>query len=270
MQAKTILVTGATDGIGKQTALELAQMGAHLLVHGRNQTKVNETVAWIQPKAGHERVEGVVADLSSLGQVRRLAKEVASRCERLDVLLHNAGVYMTQHRLTVDGYEMTFAVNHLAPFLLTHLLLPLIQKNTPARLITVSSAVHQRGRIEFDNLQAEKQFNPYAAYAQSKLANVLFAYECAERLAGTGITSNTLHPGVITTKLLAQGFNMTGDTVEAGAATSVYLASAPELAETTGQYFNKKRATPSASATQDRELRAELWRVSEKLVGISV
>jgi retinol dehydrogenase-14 len=210
MQDKTILITGSTDGIGRQAALELAALGSRVIVHGRNASRGRTVVEEIQTATGNQNVDLIIADLSSQKQVRQLAAEVLKRYDRLHVLVNNAGVFMNERQVTEDGLETTFAVNHLAPFLLTNLLLDLLKKSAPSRVVTVSSVVHTRGKIDFDNLQAEKRFGSYSAYALSKLANVLFTYQLARLLEGTGVTVNCLHPGVVGTKLLRVGFDMPG------------------------------------------------------------
>lgn len=265
MKGKIVLVTGSTDGIGQQTALELARMGAHVLVHGRSEQRAAAVRDEIRRLSDNPHVDAIAADLAALRHMRQLANTLRQRYDRLDVLINNAGVFMNERRLTEDGLEMTFAVNHLAPFLLTQLLMDSLQAAHDARIITVSSVAHQRATVDFDDLQGERQFDGYRAYALSKLGNILFTYELAERLAGTGITANCLHPGVITTKLLQTGFNMSGASLQQGAATSVYLASSQEVANVTGTYFVDKRPTPSAPLTHDRELRQRFWRVSEEL-----
>jgi len=270
MKGKIVFVTGSTDGIGKATALELARMGATVVLHGRNPGRCHVVLREIQ-KASKSTAPGCfAADLSSMKEVRKLAEDVRANYKRLDVLINNAGVFMTGRRLTVDGFETTFAVNHLAPFLLTHLLLDLLTSNAPARIINVSSIAHQRARIDFDNLQGERKFTGYGAYALSKAANILFTYELAERLEGSGVTVNCLHPGVINTKLLREGFGgMSGAPLKEGAATSVYLASAPDVGATTGRYFVKNREEPSSPATYDGSLRKMIWTISERLCGLS-
>ncbi len=267
MKDKTILITGSTDGIGKQTALELAKMGATVLLHGRNPARLDRVQKEIKKASGNKRIEVFIADLSSLKQVRNLAQHVLERHDRLDVLINNAGVYENRHGISQDGFEMTFAVNHLAPFLLTMLLLDLIIKSSPGRIINVSSQVHA-SHMDFGNLQAEKHYSAYETYSLSKLCNVLFTYELAERLTGTGITANCLHPGVIDTKLLKAGWGMGGSPVTQGSRTSVYLASAPELSAVTGKYFNNRRSTKSSQISYDADTRKRLWRVSEQLTGI--
>ena len=266
MKDKTILITGSTDGIGKQTALELAEMGATVLLHGRNSERADRVLNEIKKATGNDSIEAFIADLSSLKQIRKLAEQVLYKHDRLDVLINNAGVYETSHRISQDGFEMTFAVNHLAPFLLTLLLLELITKSSPGRIINVSSQVHASG-IDFDNLQAEKYYSAYEAYSLSKLCNVLFTYELAERLKGTGITVNCLHPGVIGTKLLKVGWGMGGSPVTQGSKTSVYLATASELSTITGHYFVNKKPVKSSQISYDAETGKRLWCISEQLTG---
>lgn len=262
--SKTILVTGATDGIGKAAATELARRGAHVILHGRSLEKLKQTQDEIQRLAPDAKLDSAPADLSSLTHVRAMAREVASRFSRLDVLLHNAGVFMKQRELTEEGYEKTFTVNHLAPFLLTLELLPLLRASR-ARIVTVSSVAHNRGRIDFNNLNAESRFDGYTAYAQSKLANILFANELAEQESGR-LTSNSLHPGVITTKLLKTGFNSTGVSVEEGAATSIYLADSPEVEGVTGKYFSNRLETAVAPHALDKATQKQLWAKSLEMI----
>ncbi|MEW6364191.1 MAG: SDR family oxidoreductase [Acidobacteriota bacterium] len=268
LDGRVVLVTGATDGIGKQTALELARMGAKVLVHGRKSARCDAARSEIVEATRSRRLDTFVADLASLKQVRELAAQLTRKYDRLHVLVHNAGVYMTRRVLTEDGFETTFAVNHLAPFLLTHLLLDLLKRSAPSRVITVSSVAHHRATLDFGNLQGEKRFDGYSAYSLSKLANILFTNELAERLAGTGATANCLHPGVIGTKLLRAGFGMGGASVEEGARTSVYLASSPEVAGVTGKYFAKCKELESSTQSRDREAAKRLWEVSRRLVGL--
>ena len=270
MKGKTVFITGSTDGIGKATALELARMGATVILHGRNPGRCHIVLAEVQRASKNVAPGCFAADLSSMKEVRKLAEDVRGSYERLDVLINNAGVFMTQRRLTEDGFETTFAVNHLAPFLLTHLLLDLLASSAPARIINISSVAHQRAHLDLDNLQGEKKFTGYGAYALSKLANILFTYELAERLQGTGVTVNSLHPGVINTKLLREGFGgMSGAPLKEGAATAVYLASAADVGATTGRYFVKKKEEVSSPVTHDGALRKTFWTVSERLCGIS-
>ena len=268
MKDKIVLITGSTDGIGKQTALELARLGATVLLHGRNAERGQKALAEVRKVTGSESLDYFAADLSSLKQVRALAAQVREKYDRLHVLVNNAGVYMQERRLTEDGLETTFAVNHLAHFLLTHLLLDLLKKSAPARIVNVSSGLHHSARVDLDDLQGEKRFSGFSAYCLSKLGNILFTYELAERLAGTGVTVNALHPGGIATKLLRAASGSSGASLEEGAATPVYLASAPEVENVTGEYFVRKRAAPSSPLTHDVKLRREFWAISERLAGI--
>jgi NAD(P)-dependent dehydrogenase (short-subunit alcohol dehydrogenase family) len=268
IQNTTVLISGSTDGIGLQTALTLAQMGATVLLHGRDKHRGAIVLDELRKTTGNQHIDLFVADLSSMARVRELAGNVTSAYPRLDVLINNAGVYMNERILTADGLETTFAVNHLAAFVLTHHLLDLLKRSAPSRIITVSSVAHQRGSLDFNNLQGERKFSPYGAYALSKLANILFTVELAERLAGTGVTANCLHPGVINTKLLRKGFAIGGDSLEAGAETPVYLATSPAVEGITGKYFFKNREVKLSSHAVDRRDRRELWRVSEGLAGI--
>ncbi|HLL01009.1 MAG TPA: SDR family oxidoreductase [Myxococcaceae bacterium] len=261
---RIVLVTGATDGIGLETASELARKGARVVVHGRSAARVDNARKKIEEAGG--RTEGVVFELSSLASVRQGAEELARRFPRLDVLVNNAGVFMNERVVTEDGLETTFQVNHLAPFLLTTLLLQGPLSGPGVRIVNVSSIAHNRGRMNFEDLQLARGYNGYGAYAQSKLANVLFTFELAQRVPADLVTVNCLHPGVVSTKLLVEGFGMQGnDTLEQAAATSVYLAWAPEAAKVTGRYFVRQReASPSPSAL-DEETRRKLWEISETL-----
>jgi NAD(P)-dependent dehydrogenase (short-subunit alcohol dehydrogenase family) len=264
---RIVLVTGATAGIGLQTVLELAQMGVHVIVHGRSQQKVDSARRTLEAAGG--KVEGVVFDLNSLASVRRGAEELARRFPRLDVLVNNAGVFMNERVLTEDGLETTFQVNHLAPFLLTNLLLKGPLTGPGARIINVSSVAHTRGRMRFEDPQLGRGFQGYAAYSQSKLANVLFTFELAERLPASQVTANCLHPGVVSTKLLTEGFGFHGsDTMEEGAETSVFLATSPKVEGVTGRYFARKREVNPASQALDVAARKQLWELSEKLCGL--
>jgi retinol dehydrogenase 12 len=272
MQGKICLVTGATLGIGKETALGLARKGAQVVIVGRDPERTRETAAWIAREPGNSQVDFFVADLSSQAEVRRLANEFKSKYSRLDVLLNNAGALFTRRETTVDGFERTWALNHLAEFLLTQLLLDTLEASAPARVVNVASSVHTGGRIAFDDLQGEKKYSGVGAYNQSKLANILFTYALARRLKGKGVTANCLHPGVVATGFgqntpglvktllgLARPFLITP---EKGAATSIYLASSPEVADITGKYFAKCRPIASAKITSDVALQEKLWEVS--------
>lgn len=263
MTQKFVLITGATDGIGKATAEELARRGLTVILHGRSLEKVQQAHNEILRKVPQARLETVTADFASLEQVRALSKEITTRFERLDVLINNAGVFMQTRQLSQDGFELTFAVNHLAHFLLTRNLLPLL-RNSQARVVTVSSISHRRGQINFSDLNSEHNFEGYLAYAQSKLANILFSNELAMRERGQ-LTSNSLHPGGVTSKLLQTGFGITGISPAQGAETSVYLAVAPEVANISGKYFSESREVPTMPPILDAAVGKQLWEVSEQL-----
>ena len=261
---KTILVTGSTDGIGKQTALELLKRGAKVLIHGKDLKKLEKTK---KEFSKYGEVKYYKADFSSFKDIKRMADEILENESELKVLINNAGIFSHKRILSEDGYELTFAVNHLAPFYLTYLLLPLLKKSSPSRIINVSSMAHSSS-IDFSNLQGERGYSGYEAYSLSKLANILFTFELAEKLKDYDITVNCLHPGVINTKLLREGWGFGGGSVVEGAKTSVYLASSSEVSNITGKYFSNQRVSEPASIAYDKEIRKKLWEISEKLTGI--
>jgi retinol dehydrogenase 14 len=276
--SRTVLVTGASGGIGKATALGLARMDAHVAIVGRDPERTEAAARDIRAVGG-SAVDVFIADLSSQAEVRRLAAEALQRLPRIEVLINNVGGYWNSRHVTADGLERTFAVNHLAPFLLTSLLLGRMKQNAPARVITVSSNAHRTGRIDFDDLQGERSYSGSRAYDQSKLANVLFAYELARRLRGTGVTSNALHPGVVRTsfgaddpagiqKFVVPLLRPLMKSPERGAATSIQLATAPGLEGVTGAFFANGRRTRSSKASYDEVDATRLWRVSAELVGL--
>lgn len=278
MQGKTVLITGATDGIGKETARALAKMGAKVTIVGRNREKSERVLAELKQSTGNPNIELLLADLSSMQAVRDLAEAFKTKHDRLDVLVNNAGAIYDSREVTVDGYERTFATNHLAYFLLTNLLLDLLKKSAPARIVNVASEAHKSGKLDFDDLQSEKHFSTFTVYGTSKLANVLFTYELARRLAGTGVTANCLHPGVIasgfgnsTNRVLRIGFSLVRpfmiDAVK-GAQTTIYCASSPAVEGVTGKYFKNKRPYPSRKLTHNEAIAKRLWEVSEGLVGL--
>ncbi|MFQ3597715.1 MAG: SDR family oxidoreductase [Chloroherpetonaceae bacterium] len=269
MKEKIVLITGATDGIGKQTALDLAKAGATVLLHGRNPKRLIETMSDIRAKLPGIKLDCFNADFASLNAIRKMVVDLRQKYSRLDVLINNAGVFMKTRELSHDGYEMTFAVNHLAHFFLTHLCMPLLKASSEPRVITVSSIAHMRATLDMDNLQGEKKFEGYNAYSLSKLANVLFAVELANTMKGSTLTSNALHPGVISTKLLEAGFAMKGASLEEGAETSVYLAMSPEVAGVSGKYFVKKRPQAYNPIADNSEIRKRFWEHSCRLVGIT-
>ena len=268
VRVKTILITGSTDGIGLETARALAERGCAVLVHGRNRTRADAAARAVAAATGNRQVTAMAADFAALAEVRALAQQVLRACPRLDVLINNAGIAVRRRRLSADGYESTFAVNHLAPFLLTNLLLDRLRASAPARIVNVSSGAHSSGRIDFDDLQMERGFDGWAAYCNSKLANALFTCELARRLDAGEVTANFLHPGVIDTKLLHVNFGG-GSPVTEGARTPLHLALAAELEGVSGAYFVDRRRARVSAAAGDRRLAAELWRVSSALTGLA-
>ena len=270
---RTVLVTGSTDGIGKETALALARKGCRVIVHGRSRAKVDAAIASLRQALGEghgqARLEGWACDLSSLAEVRAKSRELLALAPRLDVFLHNAGVYARERTVTPEGFELTFAVSHLAPFILVQQLLPALAAAAPARVVMVSSQVHRGAQLHLDDLNLSRGFSGYAAYGQSKLCNVLFANGLAARYPAHQLTANSLHPGVVGTKLLTQGFGMRGgpDSLAEGAETSVYLATSPEVANVTGKYFDRCREVRASEEARDEALREALWKKSEELTG---
>lgn len=278
MTGKTCIVTGANSGIGKATATHLAGLGARVVLICRNSKRGEKAREIIIKSTGNRAVDLLLADLSIQREVRRVAGEIDARYERIDVLINNAGLMTRSRRLSADGLEMQFAVNHLAPFLLTHLLLDKIKASAPARIITLASTAHSRGYIDFDDLQGELSYNGWQAYANSKLANVMFTYELARRLDGSGITVNCVHPGVIHTGLmrnvskiisglwfLLQGFFKKADE---GAETPVYLASSPEVTGISGKYFRHCKPCGTSEESNNKEIQQRLWETSKALTGI--
>jgi NAD(P)-dependent dehydrogenase (short-subunit alcohol dehydrogenase family) len=284
MQGKTVVVTGANSGIGFETAAALASMGARVLVTARNADKGRAAVAAItQRLPGEGRVQLVVFDLADLASVRHGAAEILDQAPRLDVLVNNAGLVLSERVETVDGYEATFAINHLGPFLLTNLLLERMTASAPSRVVNVASTAHTTARkgIPFDDLQSAKHYRGMRVYGQSKLANILFTLELARRFQGTGLTANSLHPGTVRTGygrggdargLLGFGITIASPfflSAAKGARTSVYLASSPEVERVSGEYFVKCKPRRPRRWAQDAEAAQRLWQVSEELVGLA-
>jgi retinol dehydrogenase 14 len=264
-----VLVTGATDGIGRETARELVRRGAKVIVHGRSREKAETVRRELEAIAEGSTLPVVIGDFAKLASARALGEELAGRPERIDVLLNNAGVYMNDLVATEDGFEATFAVNHVAPFVLTHALLRKLRDGEPARIVNVSSIAHTRGGLDMNALGSTEDFEPYRAYAASKLANVLFTVELARRLGPGPVTVNALHPGVVSTKLLTEGFKMRGnDSLSEGAATSVHLALAPELARVTGKYFAYEKETQPSKTARDADLARTFYARSCELTGV--
>ena len=276
----TVLVTGATGGIGRETALGLSSMGADVAIVGRDPDRTHDTAGDIRSASdGRGRVIPFVADLSSQAEVRRLADEVLNTLSRVDVLLNNVGGYWHTRHVTADGLERTFALNHLAPFLLTNLLLDRLTQSAPARVVTVASNAQAMGKIDFDDLQGERAYSGSRAYNQSKLANVLFAYELARRVPADLVTANALHPGVVSTafgaedpagiqRMLVPVIRPFMKSPADGAATSIYLASDPSLSGVTGRYYANRKPKQSSASSYDQQVAARLWAASAELVGL--
>jgi NAD(P)-dependent dehydrogenase (short-subunit alcohol dehydrogenase family) len=278
MQGRVCLITGATSGIGLVTARELAHRGAHVVLVGRNPAKCHAAVAQIQAETGSREVDTLLADLSSQRQVRELARQFRERHARLDVLVNNAGGMWVKRELTVDGLEMTIAVNHLAYSLLTHLLLDTLKASAPARIVNVASDAHRKATIDFDDLMGERHYGGWRQYCRSKLMNVLFTYELNRHLTGTVVTVNAVHPGWVATgfasnngwkgrliQIAARCFALGPDK---GARTVIFLASSPEVAGVTGRYFVRERAVHSSPATYDESAARRLWQISLELTGL--
>ena len=278
MNGRICLVTGGTNGIGKSTAQELAQMGATVIIVGRDAQKTSRVVNEIRATSGNPKVRPMLADLSSQLDVRRLADEFKSQYAHLHVLINNAGAVFMKRQLSMDGIEMTFALNHLAYFLLTDLLLDTLKASAPARIINVSSNAHTSGKIEFDNLQGERIYSP-RVYENSKLANILFTTELARRLQGTGVTVNALHPGFTATgfaknngraiaALVSIFAPLVARSPAKGAETSIYLASSPSVEGLSGEYFYDSQVIQAAPQANDMAVARRLWDVSAEMVDL--
>lgn len=275
LKGKTVLVTGATAGIGRETALGVAKLGAHVVIVGRNAEKTKRVVEELKSASGNQQIEFLLADLSLLSEVRKLAAAFIERFGTLHVLINNVGAINLKREVTAEGYELTFAMNHLGLFLLSELLTPALQKGAPARIINLSSDAHRAAGINYDDLQSERGYSSFRVYSNSKLMNLLFTRELSRRLADQKITVNAVHPGMVASDFMtkpgimgkiANAFvQLFGISPEAGARTSVYLASSPEVEGVTGKYFVKSKArTPSKEAQSDESAR-RLWELSEKL-----
>ena len=282
MSGKIVMVTGATAGIGLQTAKDIAKMNAKVVIVGRNPQKTEGVVADIKRETGNQNVEYLLADLSSLADMRQLADDYKAKYDRLDVLVNNVGAMMTTRQETVDGLEMTFALNHLGYFLPTLLLLDVIKSSAPARIVNVSSSLHSNGEIDFDNIELKQGYGSFKAYNATKLMNVLFTNELARRLEGSNVTVNALHPGLVASnfavtnnknplnRIMRMGLNLFAISLEEGAKTSVYLATSPAVEGVTGKYFEKsaeKRASESSHNEADAK---RLWQLSEEITGLTV
>ncbi len=266
------MVTGGSSGIGKATALALAEMGANLTIVCRDRARGQLALDEIKSQTKNRSVHLMIADLSSQASVRQCVREFQSRYEKLHLLINNAAVLMPKRALTVDGIEMTFAVNHLAYFLLTNLLLDQLKAAGAARIVNVSSEAHRGVSIDFDNLQGERSYSRLRAYSLSKLCNIFFTYELAKRLQGSEVTANCLHPGVVATSLFRQTpkviellIKLFAANPRKGAATSIYLATAPEISNISGKYFSNCRPLPSSAQSYEESSRARLWQLSQEL-----
>jgi retinol dehydrogenase-14 len=279
MSGRVCVLTGATRGIGRATAEGLAELGATLVLVCRRLEDGRAVARDLAEKYRAPRPEVVIADLSSQRSIRDAADEIRERHPDIQVLINNAGVIPKERETTVDGLEMQFAVNHLAYFLLTNLLLDRLIAGAPARVVSVSSGAHQGGTLDFSDLQSERRYDPVRVYGRTKLANVLFTYELARRLRGTGVTANCLHPGVIATKLLSDYMNVPlvggaiartfGGSPDKGSETSIYLAASPEVEGITGRYFVAGRETRSSRASYDEALQRRLWEESARLTALA-
>ena len=280
MEGRTVVITGANSGVGKATAVARAAAGARTVMTARDESRGRQAQEDVKRASGSDRVDLVVFDLADLASVREGARRLLDAYERIHVLVNNAGLVLSHRAVTTDGFEATFATNHLGPFLLTRELTDRLKESAPARVVTVASTAHRSARrgLDFDDLQSERRYAGMRAYGRSKLANILFTNELARRLAGSGVTANSLHPGTVATGfardhdasgLLAFGVKVIKPfvlTPERGARTSVYLASSPEVEGVTGHYFIKCRARRPSAAARDEAAAARLWSVSEELV----
>ena len=279
MGGKVALVTGGTSGIGKATAMALSAMGADVVVVGRDRERGERAVEEIRAQTGG-RVDLALADLSSQAEVRALAEEFKRRYDRLDVLVNNAGLVQSTRTETVDGLESTFAVNHLAPFLLTNLLLDRLKQSAPSRVVTVSSEAEWWRDIDFDDLQSKKNYSGFPVYGMTKLANIMFTYELAERLEGTGVTATCMHPGAVNTRfgtnnwgpmtILFRLFKPLMRTPDQGADTVIWLAASPEVEGVSGRYYSDRKPLEPKKIANDPAARRRLWEESERLTGLGV
>jgi NAD(P)-dependent dehydrogenase (short-subunit alcohol dehydrogenase family) len=264
LDGATILVTGATDGLGKRVARELAGKGATVLLHGRNSERLEAALEHIRKETGSERLGSYLADLSSLAQVRALAERILSDQIRLDVLINNAGVIVRERKESEDGFELTFAVNYLAHFLLTSLLSPLLRDSAPARIVNVASA--GQSPVDFDDVMLERRYDGMRAYTQSKLAQIMFTFELARHLSGSGVSVNALHPAsLMDTKMVSETFGYTMSTVQEGAVATVHLAASPDVEGVTGRYFDGHYEARANRQAYDPAARKRLWALSEDL-----
>jgi NAD(P)-dependent dehydrogenase (short-subunit alcohol dehydrogenase family) len=275
-----VLITGGSSGIGKAAAIALAKMGYKVIILSRSKERGEKALEEIKKSSGSNDVELMTCDLGNQASIREFAENFKAKYERLDILINNAGVILPGRHETSDGYELQFGVNHLGHFLLTNLLLDTIKNSSPARIVVVASGAHKAGKIHFDDINLKNKYSIIKAYSQSKLANVLFTYGLADRLKGTGVTVNCLHPGAVATNMgvnretgfgtfitsLLKPFFLTP---EEGAATSIYLATSEEVKDVSGKYFYRKKPVKSSKQTYDKQLALQLWKLSESLTGLN-
>ncbi len=267
--SKIILITGSTDGIGKQTALELAERNNQIIIHGRDEKKCISTLNEIKSKTGNQKIDYVVADFSTIKSIEQMANIISSKYSHLDVLLNNAGVYLRERKTNDRGIELTFMINHLAHFYLTFLLFDLIKESDDGRIINVSSIAHESADFNDDDFMLGKKYSGYTAYANSKLFNLLFTYALHRRLKNSNVKVYALHPGVISTKLLYEGFRITGSPLNIGAETPVYLSTSENVKNQSGNYFIKKKPVQSSRISYDEGLQEKLWNYSLELLGLN-
>ncbi len=265
---KLILITGSTDGIGKQTAFELAEQGHSIIIHGRSEERCLSALEEIKNRTKNSNLDFVVADFSKKENVQRMAEELKTKYTRIDVLINNAGVYLKNRQTNDDGIELTFMINHLAHFYLTLLLIDLLKKSDDARIINVSSIAHENANFNFDDLMLQKGYSGYKAYANSKLFNLFFTFSLHRILKNSNIKVFALHPGVITTKLLRAGFGISGSSLSVGAETPVYLATSNEVINHSGKYFVKKKPVNSSKISYNESLQEILWDISIQLLNL--
>ncbi|MEK7431804.1 MAG: SDR family oxidoreductase [Cyanobacteriota bacterium] len=280
LKGKICIVTGSNSGIGKVTALEIAKMGATVIMVSRDRNKGEKALEEVRNLSGNKDVELMLCDFASQKSIRKFAEEFKSKYQKLHILVNNAGLILTEKTITEDGIESTFAINHIGYFLLTELLLDVIRESTPARIVNVSSDAHKTGHIDFDDINFErKKYSSIGAYCNSKLANILFTRELAKRLKGTKITVNCLHPGVISSNFGSNTSGILGflvkiakpffTTVEKGAETQIYLATSPQVEDVTGEYFSKKKVAYTTSEANNEGIAKKLWDVSNEMIKAS-
>jgi NAD(P)-dependent dehydrogenase (short-subunit alcohol dehydrogenase family) len=278
MKGKVCVVTGATSGIGLEIAGGLAELGATVVITGRNEDLGNQVVRDIKKRTGNSLIELMIADFTTQKEVHKLADRLKNRYDKIDVLVNNAGLYQPEHTITPDGVELTFAVNYLAPFLLTHLLLDPLRRAAPSRVVNMASSFHKRGYLDFENINFNNgNYSGMQAYMNSKLALLHFTYKMAKKLEPMGITMNAVHPGIVKTNLPRErkfyGFILRIIpfflTAKQGAKTPIYLASSPEVRDVTGKYFIKKKPVKSSKKSYDKEMREKLWNLSLKLTNLN-